>query len=242
MNLTDFFLIYLSCGAPFGVYFFLQHRKHTPAPGLWLKSFLTVFVWIPYAFRLLHDFVTRRSKLKDSSKGNSVDFRLHKIQKAFFQLQSRTQTELPPFEFREVIERYTGLTLASLTNGAEPTPPEKEIFRVALRKNTELGAECLHRRNRERLLFHQILAREDFLKTLTRIKETVSETSELKDLATEFTQILGDEEAAEAVGALFNEKRQSVDETSVKTVENVVWKSTEHKPSIPASRTPIHSR
>jgi hypothetical protein len=50
MNLIDFFIIYLACGAPFGVYYFLQHRGGLDSRLLWLKRCSTLFFGCPLLF------------------------------------------------------------------------------------------------------------------------------------------------------------------------------------------------
>ena len=242
MNLTDFLIIYLACGAPFGVYFFLQNRKKFPALRLWMKFFLTVFVWFPYAFLLLHDFITKKSTAGKSLKKSAVAERLVEIQKSILEQQSGAPVKISPFEVREVLERYAELTLSCRTDGDDPTASEKEVYRVALRQNLDIGAECLHRRNRQKLLFHQTLAREDFLKIIVRLKNSISDPEMLEKLTAELTGILKDPEAQEAVAAVFDEKQQSGDQYAVRKVENVVWNSTEHKPSVKIQSTPFHSR
>lgn len=240
MNTSDFLIIYLACGAPFAVYFFLQNRKNLSPRMLWLKSFLTVFVWIPYAFLLLNDFATKKSRAgRENNNQASSNEKLREIQKQLLDLQLEAERKISPFEFREILERYAGLTNFCNFEDKAPSAAEREIFRIALRKNTGLAANCLHRRNRQRLLFHQTLARKDFLQIITKLKFSVINTEKLSDLAINFVEILNDPEAKESLAGIFNETLQNKDKISVRELETVVWKSKEQKP-LTANQTPIH--
>jgi hypothetical protein len=239
INISDLLIIYLACGAPCGVYFFLQNRKKLSSKKLWLKSFLTVFVWIPYAFNLLHDFATNKSRASQLNEFQSLNKRISKIQKLLLELNFDSSSKMSLFEFREVLERYAGLTMAVNFADMSPNQAEKEVFRVAMRQNIALGANCLHRRNRQRLLFHQTLARRDFLQILAELKLFVSEKEKLRDLAIEFVEMLKDFQAQESLVEIFNQTLQSSGDFNVQSLENEVWKSKEHKP-LPASQMPNH--
>lgn len=207
MNTSDIFIIYLACGAPFGVYFFLQNRKKFMTAMLWLKSFLTVFVWIPYAFLLLNDFATKRNRTKQFARNTHLDAEISRIQKKLLQIQLKSENKIPIFEFREVLERYVGLTLLCQSGEKEPNETEKEIFRVSLRQNSPAGANCLHRRNQKRLEFHQALARKDFLKVIAALNNFGLESPEFTELIFELTNILDDTKASESLAELFAQHR-----------------------------------
>jgi hypothetical protein len=85
MNLTDFLIIYFACGAPFGVYYFLQNRSDSVSSKLWLNAFFTFAFWIPIAFRLL-----RNNKFLNKSVG--FDFNARIIQeKKLYLIQKRLE-------------------------------------------------------------------------------------------------------------------------------------------------------
>ena len=104
MSLTDFIIIYLACGTPFGVYHFIDNRKSN---SHWLKSLLTVFVWIPYALRLLREKFTghfsqlNSGKTKNPSLENEVT--LEKTKKELERLLIKEIKRFSTFEFRETI-------------------------------------------------------------------------------------------------------------------------------------------
>ena len=53
MNWNDLIIIYLACGAPFAVYYYLQNRNLNEKNYLYLKTLFRFLVWIPDAFRLV---------------------------------------------------------------------------------------------------------------------------------------------------------------------------------------------
>lgn len=232
MNSFEFFILYLSCGAPFGVYFFFQNRHRAGFMVALMKSFLTVVVWIPYALKLLNANITKNSsvsKFAASDESDAVLIRkLDDIQKRMLQILLESRTDVSVFELREVIERYAGLTLAGQTN--EVGENESEVFKITNHKNAELGAKCLHRRNRLRLELHQRLASRDFLKLLSKFSDF--EAEKLCPTALEFITLLNDVETRRAVENLFATGSQIDDGFTVKQGENVVWKSEEHKPPL----------
>jgi hypothetical protein len=239
MNLSEFIIIYLACGAPFGVHYFLQNRRETDFNTIVLKSFLTVFVWIPYALQLFHSRITKELINKDFEKNFAADAarrnKLDEIQKNIWQIASKNNCAVSLFEFREIFERYVGLTLAMKETVAETF--ENELFTVAKHPDKNLGAKCLHRRNRSRLDFHQTLASRDFLKLLSRLRTDDSEKLRLS--AIEFVKILDDAETLRAVEKLFAGAVQRKQTHIVQETEKEVWNTDRHKP-LPAKSISIN--
>ena len=178
MSLIDFTILYFACGSPFAVYYFLQNHD-------WLKSIIIWMLWIPYSFRLLQRKVT--SKL-NFDKNIASDSEIEIIQKEIEQIVFENDTKLSIFEFREIFERYVGLTLSKKQNQIGEN--ETDIFRVAKHENVKLGAICLHRRNQFKLKYHQTLARRDFLKVINELNSKKLQLSSLK-----LFRILEDNEA-----------------------------------------------
>lgn len=225
MNYLDFFIIYLACGSPFGVYYFFNSRKQIKLA--WLYSIAVVFVWIPYAFQLLHEKVTNKLQTK------TIDFeQIEKLQKEFENFLPVDKSIISLFELREVIERYSELTQIKSASNGIPAKHEKEIFKLHGNKNVEISAQCLNRRNRQRLLFHQNLAREDFLKTVKILSKTNSEQKKLGRLSLEFVKILNDEETQTSLEKLFTTTPQTFKTSFVNILEkDLLWKQDQPKPS-----------
>jgi hypothetical protein len=232
MNASEIFILYLSCGAPFGVYFFFQNRHKSAFPIALLKAFLTVVVWIPYALRLLNANVTKNKSVTRfdalDESDSALREKLDRLERQMLQIFLGSRAEVSVFEFREVLERYSGLTLAMRTD--EVGENEREVFKIINHKNTELGAKCLHRRNRLRLELHQRLASRDFLKLLAKF--SFFETEKLRLNALEFAKLLDDGETRRAVENLFSAGSQNGTDSAVKQGEKAVWNSKEHKPPL----------
>ena len=230
MNISDIIIIYLACGAPFGVYFFLQNRKKLISSQLWLKSFFTVFVWIPYAFFILNDFATNNQQKKQIAEQNLLDESLKRIQKEFLDIKTSGLNNLSVFELREVLDRYVGLTMVSDFEQKTPADSENELLRISLRQNSQTAAKCLHRQNLKKFKFHQTLARQDFLKVILILKNSNSDSRNIQKLSLEMICLLNDEEAVEPLQVIFETDWQSKAEFPVNDLEKEVWKSREQKP------------
>lgn len=235
MNLSDTIIIYLTCGAPFGVYYFLQNRTRTDSITLWLKSLLNFIFWMPFAFlllsrnnRLKNLFYNRGKTNAEESKPDDILYFLQKrIEKKFLE----SDLKISIYEFREIVERYVGLTLAKPDKPLTIGKRNSEVFRVSKNKNTELGAVCLARRNRKRLSFHHIEAREDFLQLIKKLFEASSERIELEQTTIELINFLQDYNALQNLEKMFDCSKQSDTPPSVKLTEKELWKPEIHKPS-----------
>lgn len=224
MNLTDFIIIYLACGTPFGVYHFIDNRKSN---SHWLKSLLTVFVWIPYALRLLRQKYIERLLKLDSGKTKNLfpenEIALDKTIKELERLLIKDVKKFSTFEFRETVERYVGLTIANRAEKEKPTEKEKNLFEISGSDNKILAAKCLHRRNLKLLSFHHSLARKDFLKFILRQSEDISEAENFCNLLFKFIRLLKDEEAEREIKNNFAFVSQSEKEKAVTESEKELW-------------------
>lgn len=237
MNLYDFLIIYLACGAPLGVYYFLQNRKSPKTEQHWLKTLLHFVFWMPFAYRLLRQSNLFQSAFNNIFGGtNALDAqnekRIHLIQKQLEKIFLESSLKLSIYEVREILDRYVGLTLEcqfEQTN-SQTARTENEIFQIAAHKNAHLAEICLQRRNRKRLSFHQTEARRDFLNLISQLFRIDSMNESLKLTAIEFTTLLNDEEAREVIEKMFEPEAQTLDALSVKNTETAIWKSETQKP------------
>ena len=246
MNLTDFIIIYLACGAPFGVHFFLQQRAASNCKNLWLKTLLAFVFWIPLAVLLIRKIKNAKwlavSNLNRNFSGEpNFAEQTSAIQKNLETLLLESDTSISLFEFRRTLERYANLT-ALLNDEAETlTEREKEIFRAAKITDVEIAAVCLHRRNRKRLAFHQTEARKDFLQMIEVLSDSVEDTKKFKNLTDEFVRLLNDASARESIEKSFAAKSQTIESARVKNLEKeVLWKPEMHERlHIKTARKPI---
>lgn len=227
MTWIDCTIVYLACGAPLGVYYFLLHRTRAESFRLWLKSFLTFVFWMPFAFQIV-----REHKIFDAGYSglNSKEQDIQIAQKQIEKHLLESVSKISLFEFRETLERYVGLTLADRRDAIKVSEQEREIFRAAEIKNVALAAACLERRNRKRLSFHQSEARRDFLQLIERLFASSESREKLHQTVIEFVVIMNDLAAREKLEKLFAGRLQTAEARPVEQTEKVLWKSEIRKP------------
>lgn len=231
MNLTDLLVIYFTVGAPFAVYYFLRNRRDDKSVSFWLKNFLVFLFWLPFApmfflgnkhfqkiftLNLLKDIL-----VKDSSQ------EISQYQKQIENILLKSDLEISTFDYREIVERYTGLTLASQI---EVGNSEAEVFRIAENENIKLGSICLQRRNRNKLVRHQTEARRDFLQIIEQLTDSISDTESLQKATIGIVKILNDDATRKSLEKMFAEKMQIGNPESVKYSEKDLWKPQEQQP------------
>ena len=227
MNIFDLLIIYLACGAPVGVYFYFQKRR-LYSKQLWLKTILNFVFWIPFFVqiilksRMLADF-SKRSLNSKNNLNIKTDNRISFIQKKIENILSENNLKISIYDFREVFERFVGLTLAYSNNKPSAFKHEEELFRVLGFQSRKLSARCLHRRNQKHLFFHQTQAEKDFLQMIAVITDSVSDLTELRRLIVEFAGLLNNSRAQKALAEIFDAKMQRIRKIAVKDLEKDLW-------------------
>lgn len=238
MNLVDLLIIYLTCGAPFGVYYFFQNRNYSASFKLIFHSILVALIWIPYAIRLLQSFVTKKFRSDEFAENNQTDSVINEIERKFAQIIYEESSEISVYDFRETFERYLGLAKAAST---EAIGIDAELYQISDHENKKLASEILSRRNRSRLNAHHILARRDFLRMIEKIDSTFSAKEKIRTLAFDFVKILNDVEAQKQLHKIFENPAQSDNGFTVKEMENEVWNPNETK-QLPTPRKALNFR
>ena len=230
MNWIDFTIIYLACGAPFAVYYFLQN-KTVGSSVSWLLNCLVLLLWLPFAIFLLtknrqnfFSFNFFNKSLTTTENGQQIYLYQKQIEKVLLE----SDLDISIFDFRETAERYAGLTLAAQCEPGKDWG--QEIFRVSGAEQLELGTICLQRRNRKRLAFHQSEARRDFLQIIERLTVSISDAKILEHSTLETVKLLKDATALEALEKMFARNLQTGKLPSVEYSENDLWNPQEHKP------------
>ena len=231
MNWIDFLIIYFSCGASFAVYYFLQTKTGSGTFPWWLSNSLVWFFWLPFALFLL--FKNRRvlsdlNFLDSSSNASESERKIYQSQKRIEKILLGSQLEISIFDFREIAERYAGLTTA------EQNEPDKdwgkEIFQAANNEKNELGKICLQRRNRKRLAFHQTEARRDFLRIIRQLNDSILDRETLERSTLEMVALLNDSAAQETLVKMFAENLQTGKLQNVEYSEKDLWNPQKRKP------------
>lgn len=154
------------------------------------------------------------------------DEKVYEIQKSLEQIffEGFASARISIYAFREVFDRYAGLSLARRAGSDSSGAPQAEIFRAADHGNVELASICLNRRNRSLLVAHQIQAREDFIDTLDRLAGSPSERTDTWILVNELAVVLNDIEAIGAIDKIFTGTPQTRRAGRVKERGEVLWK------------------
>jgi hypothetical protein len=208
MTFTEFSIIYLSIGAPFGVYYFFNYSSDNRSFSVWLKTIGVVFFWCAYAVLLNFG----RSQKNTNVQSNSDLIAENEIQKAERSLLasyseiSRDGKIVSFFEFRETVERYIGLT-STLGVSVNSADFNNELFMIAERKNHDLllANRCLQRKNLLRLKAHQLQTRNDFLRIFENLFKSNSQASNFEktlSAAILLTDSLDDADGATALNQI----------------------------------------
>lgn len=234
MNVLDIFIIYLACGAPVGVYFYLQNRRRLFSKQLWLKTILNFVFWVPLLLQIIQRSKTVKNLFKTKAEfrgdSNKKAIKLALLQKRLEKTLLENRVNFSIYEFREVFERFVGLSLALSDSNKNVAAHEKEIFLIGNRKSAETSARCFHRRNLKRLSFHQTEAEKDFLRMITVFSNSLGDLSEIRDLTGEVLETLKNYEAQTELGKIFAVRWQIFEENAVRKLEKDLWNSEAHKP------------
>ena len=235
MNLRDFLIIYLACGAPFGVYYFLQNRKEFETEVLWLKSLLRFIFWIPFAAGLVARTSTFTNLYKSETNFASKaeverELEIDEVKKFLENILSETGIGLSIYEFRETFDRYAGLSAENLRENVETAASETEIFRISNHPDKNLGEICLHRRNRKRLSFHQKIAGRDFVSMLGRFFDKARQPQILFTKAAKLAALLRDSDVQNALEKIYRNTLQTMENRTVRNTEKERWNSARQKP------------
>ena len=248
MNVNDLIIIYLACGSPFAVYYFFDNRKLPAASYLLFKSTLVFLFWIPFALNILLKNIKVIKSNPDKLSDSDIYEKIFPIQKELEKLLIQSRLNLSIYEFREIAERYIGLTFAkqNAENNINQEIIESEIFEINGNDNIKVSSACFARRNRKRLSFHQKNAKRDFLNIISSLSATDAADEKFSEylhesvtfLSYQIATLLGDKEAQNAVLKMSGDFRQSNGNLIVKNTENELWKTEIHKP-LPANKLSI---
>jgi hypothetical protein len=232
MNSFDFLIIYLACAAPLGVFYFLQNREEQSRTRVWFKTFTTFIFWLPFGFYLLKNKTNKKSfgYKKIFFESESIQTKILAFQKTLEEILQKSSLQISIFEFREIIDRYVGLTLSKECDEARITNAEKEIFRIASSEKTEIGAICLNRRNLKRLTFHQTQARQDFFQVINQLVKFAFDQEEFAKSATGFFQLLKDDEAHIAFEKTLSGSSRDKKNFDADHSEDYLWNTEIRKP------------
>lgn len=212
MSLNDFIIIYLACGSPIGVWFYFNNKN---AGNILPKSFVVAFFWIIFVVKVLHE------KLSDNFNRQEKVAVLQTYQK---EIEKLLPKEVSVFKFREILNRYTGLTLAKNDEQENSSNRENHFSANFNTQNKNLSARCLHRNNRQKLILHQTRSRKDFVQTIRGISAQIEDPAKFLELNLKFINEINDSQAEIQIRKLFADYLQTQTEKAVKQREKELWK------------------
>ncbi len=187
MQLTELLIIYLACGSPFGV--FKISQCGTPRTmGDAAVIFLHFVIWPVFAAASFRNWLLSNSDSAETDLDTEVRDIRDKIERIAYIDRSPSAI----FEFREVFSRYTGLTIA--LNFSENTRSPHPLFEVDERQDIRVASACIDRRDRQRLSFHQVQARNDLVDIISLLAISYPSDSELIRLGLKLADLLHDPE------------------------------------------------
>ena len=174
MNIVDLLIIYLTLGAPFAVYKYLQESRLSPGLRL-LLACLTLVFWIPVAIRFGYRRLTNAYSNDDFVSLNNLDARNHQLAELADQVRAGLRLSdgsLSILAVREVLDRYVGLAVLAEAADLDVAELKSDLLRAAGRGDDRIAASCLMRRNQQRIAVHHRRARTDFLALFENIVPT----------------------------------------------------------------------
>lgn len=221
MNFYDFIIIYLACGAPFGVFYFVNHRNQESR--VLIRTFLITIFWIPFAFGVLKKAISSKTPHTALSKQEILkDEEINEAKKNLERVFLKRDSTLSIFELREVFERYIGLTLAQENQETEAAE-NSLVFKAAGNQNFELASKCHQRRNRKLLSFHQTLAGQDFLNLISDFVSHFPNDEDIENFSLKMANILEDKKMEKKLRNLFKGRQQSAESERVLKTEKEKW-------------------
>ncbi|MBX7055789.1 MAG: hypothetical protein K1X36_12610 [Pyrinomonadaceae bacterium] len=200
MNFSESLIIYLACGAPFGVEY-LQRRTDRSVFATAFGVVIRFLLWPISAGRMLFRLLARSSELLlDPSE--TTDQRLAAIRS---KLEAIIHAEHGPprvFEFRDTFLRYTGL---ARSGSAEPGRGVAEIFEVTRHGDVSLATTCLNRKNARKLGRHRDRARDEFANIISSIASPDEMPDEVVRLAFETADAVSDKQLAAKLAGTYGQ-------------------------------------
>lgn len=225
MTKTDALIIFLSFGSPFAVHHFVQSRNREPLLMRLAGSLYNLIFWLPitlYRGACLFTSLLQRMFFNDR-RTIAVTDELENLERIIGSCVVTGNDISLHFRFKDVFLRYSGLSQFVYEIKSDSEIPANEIFKISGHNAPELAARCLSRRNLQRALRHQQLARNEFTEIVAK---TLSETDQnLSNAVVRLSEIVSDPELVRAL-ALDSTTVPSSDKTRISKVQAVTESET----------------
>jgi hypothetical protein len=215
MNLTDLIIIYLACGSPFAVYQITNRQPAISATG-WAVVGTAFLLWPAFVLSNADKQIFRGPKKSEASRHRQIEKIRFELERLIFSDSATASL----FEFRDIFLRFTSLVEAARVE--TPDTSAYDLFEISGHHNKVLASRCLTRRNREKLVFHQTLVRNEFVDLISHFAGIASERNEILRLAVELSDRLGDGAATEEFAALLSRQTRPAPAKSYAVAEEAV--------------------
>lgn len=168
----DLTVIYFAFGAPVGVYEITRGRRSVRTVA---AATLHLLLWPFFAALSL-----QRSLVEVRKVAPSLDQQVDALRREIEQERLDEAADTVVAEFRDIFARYVGLTMAF--HDSNERSVSADFLAISGRMRSDLAAVCLERRNRRRLEFHLVQARNDLHDILDKIEAPETYTSRLAGL------------------------------------------------------------
>lgn len=186
MTFTDLAIIYLACGAPLSMHYFLATGRK-PTFYFAMKVVLVAVIWPIAAFLLIKSLKKPLAGVVRSASGE-IDIRLDALRLEIENAVFTDESAASVFEFRELFARYTGLAQAAVADPGQNTA--NELFLLSGHDDAELASRCLGRKASNRLTVHANAAREDFVESIALL--SIGVERDLVQTASAAAGLIGD--------------------------------------------------
>jgi hypothetical protein len=192
MRVSDFIIIYLACGSPLVVQFFLD-RPAGNAAAVLSRGALRLFVWPVFAMSLIYRLIRGLNVGTETQRERAITETLSMLQAELEMAALSGSTEMPVFDVRDTFRRYAGLA----TEFGNPTRPVAVtgIFEIVEHPFPEAASSCLNRRNSSRLSIHLDRARNDFIDVASNVCDGSTQGEKAAIAAVETARLVGDRRA-----------------------------------------------
>jgi hypothetical protein len=209
MNIFDLLIIYLACGAPFGVYYAFTSREKRRTPMFFLKLSVNCLFWFQFGLRL----ILRNGRVRksfDSAFGRRVvwenrrDSEIRSIRRSLESNLGREEFGFSVFEFREEVESYVGLILELGEASSAPAGSIVEFAEITGRGRNAVHERCIHRNNLSKLRAHRDLVRVSLLDRAFRLNPQDPDSLDMLGDFARLFELVGDESAVARIAALIS--------------------------------------
>jgi hypothetical protein len=207
MALTELIIIYLACGCPVGVYYVTRGGRGNSLSDLAAVAAHFAF-WPIFAAALCMAWFSGSNEAAASDLDSAVGSIRNRIESIAYDNRSTPAV----FEFREVFARFTGLTMALKFNEKGMLP--EGVRGLLDRENVLAASACLDRRNRQRIVFHQVQSRNEFVSLISGIAQSHPNGDQIVESGMTLARLLDDEEAIDDLSLLIPEPAKALTASS----------------------------